>query len=369
VSNTATAPAAKPTTASAAPASQPTIVTAAQPTAGAKPGGAVAQPTPTSAQAALTADQKAAAVKEGEVNYYTATDPAAIATLKAEAEKALGIKVNMVRLSSGQIFNRVLQEFDQGVNAADVLETSLIEQFADMKTKGMLAPFVPSNVALYRGTEYYDAEHYWNATRVSMPAINYNTDLVKGDMIPKTWKDLADPKYKDKLVQGHIKAGGGTVYIFAFLTKMYGWEFLDALKNNNVQTQESCVAVDLLVQGERLVSLCDYSTGFNAKKQRQPIDNVLPADGVPAYIGPAGVLAKAPHPNAARLLMDWLISPAGQTIHVSGGVLSPLNSPEIKYPQTMLDDTKNLKLVVSDWKEVGNWGKTSVNRFSDIFGG
>ena len=59
-----------------------------------------------------------------------------------------------------------------------------------------------------------------------------------------------------------------------------------------------------------------------------PIATVFPEDGVFVQVGPLALLAKAPHPNAGKLFIDWLTSPAGQTIHVTGGILSPLESPD-----------------------------------------
>jgi ABC-type Fe3+ transport system substrate-binding protein len=86
------------------------------------------------------------------------------------------------------------------------------------------------------------------------------------------------------------------------------------------------------------------------------------------YIGPAGMLAKAPHPNAARLLMDWLTSPAGQNVHTAGGFFSPFDSSEIKYPAGT-PDTKSLKLIVANPAELTTWYKDALPRFSALFGG
>ena len=311
---------------------------------------------------------KAAAKSEGEVLYYTARTTTTAQKISEEATKALGIKVTVVRLSSSLIYNRAIQEFEQNVNKADVIDTSVVDHFVDMKKRGMLQQYTPAGINLYRSPEYYDAEHYWHASQIGLGAINYNKTLVTGDMVPKTWKDLMDPKYKDKLVQGHIKASGTSAVVDYFLVKQYGWEYFEALKNNNVMTQQSCDATNLLASGERVIGLCDHQITAPAAAQGLPIETVFPTDGVFGQVGPAALLAKAPHPNAGKVLLDWITSPAGQQIYVEAGVMSPLDSPEIKYPP-QYPDPKQMKVLIPDPVDVGTWMDTARDKFSDMFGG
>jgi iron(III) transport system substrate-binding protein len=319
-------------------------------------------------QGGITPEEKAAALKEKEVIYYTAAATGHTTQVKAAAEKALGIKVNVVRLSSGLLYNRAVKEFETGVHAADVIETSVIDHFIDMKKKGMLQPFTPTSIALYRGPEYYDPEHYWHASRIGLGAINYNRELVKGDMIPNAWRDLTNPKYKDKLVQGHIKASGTSAIVDFFLVQLYGWEYFEALRKNNILTHQSCDQANLLASGERLIDLCDNQLTAPAQAQGMPIETVFPEDGVFAQVGPVAVLARAPHPNAGKLFIDWLTSPAGQTVHAAGGILSPLESPEVQYPPGF-PDPKMLKLMIPDPQQVGEWLQGAREKFSELFGG
>ncbi len=322
------------------------------------------------APAGMTPEMLAAARKEGEVNYYHVNEMAHGNKLKAAFEKKYGIKVNILRLSSSILFNRVVQEFDTGVNAADVVETAVIDHFINMKSKGMLQLFIPAsiNLNLYGSPGYYDAEHYWHGTRIAPSTINYNKDLLKGDMVPKTWKDLTDPKYKDKMVQGHPKASGASALIVYSLVKLYGWQYFDALKKNNIMTQQSCVQPNLLASGERLLIPCDYSTTPAGQSQGLPFASVFPQDGVFLILAPAAVLAKAPHPNAGKLLLNWLTSLEGQNLYTEGGFLSPLDSPEVKYPPSF-PNPKSLKLIQSNPEEVRKWLPGGLEKFAELFGG
>ena len=127
----------------------------------------------------VTAEERAAARREGQATYYTARTTIAANTIAKKAGEALGIKVNIVRLASTLIFNRAVQEFDAGINAADVIDTSVTDHFVAMKKKGMLQPFTPASIAKFTNPAYYDPEHYWHASQIGLGAINYNSQLMK----------------------------------------------------------------------------------------------------------------------------------------------------------------------------------------------
>jgi iron(III) transport system substrate-binding protein len=316
----------------------------------------------------ITAEQKAAAMQEGRVHYYTSRATLTANAIGKAASKALGIKVVITRISSSTNYNRTVQEFETGVNNADVIDTSVVAHFYSMKEKGMLTPYTPANVGLYRSKDYYDPDHYWHASQIGLGAIQYNSNLVKGNMIPRTWKELTDPKYKGKLVQGHIKASGTSAIVDYHLVELYGWEYFRKLKENEIMTQQSCDSTNIMAVGERLVGLCDHQITAPAQKRGMPIETVFPEDGVFGQLGPVAHLAKAPHPNAAKLLIDWITSPEGQQYYVDGGVLSAIESPKIKYPP-QYPNPKKMKVLLADPAKVAEWLKEGREKFTEIFGG
>ena len=321
------------------------------------------------ADAGVTPQTTDAAKKEGQVTYYTSADLALANKLKAAFEKKYGVTVNVLRQSSTPTFNRAMQEFDLGVNAADVIETSVVNHFLDMKAKGMLMPFEPATANLIRSAKLSDADHAWHAVKLELTSMNYNKDLLRAADVPKSWKDLINPKLKGKVVQGHIKASGDTGLIVYNLVKLYGWEYFEALRKNDVMTMQACTQNELVARGERLVMMCDYSQIETARAQRLPmIAGVLPADGVFMLVGPVAILAKAPHPNAAKLLVNWLLSPEGQSIYVEGGDAPSIESTEIKLPADF-PDLKKYKLVDTDVVEYRKWLPEGTAKFIELFGG
>jgi len=318
----------------------------------------------------ITPEILAAAKTEGQVTWYTSADLVLANKLKAAFEQKYdGIKVNVLRQSSSTIYNRANQEFDLGTNAADAIETSVMSHFVDMKAKKMLQPFAPATANLIRSPKLSDPEHYWHAVKLELTSLNYNNDKLKGEDVPKTWKDLLDPKYSGKIVQGHIKSSGDTALIAYNLVKMYGWEYFEGLRKNNVLTMQACTQVELVARGERLIMMCDYSQLFTARAQNiSVIGAVLPQDGVFMLAGPEAILAKAPHPNAAKVFVNWLFSPEGQTIYVEGGDAASVDSPEVKLPSDF-PDLKKYKLIDTDIDDFRKWLPGGVEKFTELFGG
>jgi ABC-type Fe3+ transport system substrate-binding protein len=87
-----------------------------------------------------------------------------------------------------------------------------------------------------------------------------------------------------------------------------------------------------------------------------------------AQIGGMAVLKKAPHPNAAKVLVDWCLSAEGQQAYVDAGLLSALNDPRIKYP-SKYPHPNTLKLLVADPVDVGRMLPELREKFSELFGG
>ncbi len=94
----------------------------------------------------------------------------------------------------------------------------------------------------------------------------------------------------------------------------------------------------------------------------------LEIDTTGVRFDPVAHLKNAPHPNAAKLLIDWITSPEGQQFYVDGGMLSAIDSPKIKYPP-QYPDPKTMKVLLADPVKVAEWLKGAREKFTAIFGG
>ena len=267
-----------------------------------------------------------AAKKEGTVVYYTAVD-VKVAEKVAAAFKAKypGIEVQVERTGAERLFQRIGQELESGINNADVINSSDAAHAIYWKRKGWLAPVLPDEVAKSFDKAYYDPDGTYAVWRATLSPIGYNSKLVKAEDAPKSFADLLDPKWKGKMVKAHPGYSGTVMTATHQISRDIGWEFLEKLAKQDVmQVQSATDPSKKIIAGERLVSA--DGTEYNlilAKQSGAPVEIVYPTEGTPFVPGPSAVLAKAPHPNAARLFYIWSFTLEGQQLmHDVGGLRS-----------------------------------------------
>src|SRR5271165_69629 len=131
---------------------------------------------------AITPALIAAAKKEGQVIYYTSTDlPVAEKVAKAFEAKYPGIAVRVERTGAERVFQRIGQEYASNIHAVDVVNSSDAAHFIVWKRDGILAPYVPDDVAKFYPPEHRDVDGQFASWRVWLSIIAYNTSLVRAE--------------------------------------------------------------------------------------------------------------------------------------------------------------------------------------------
>jgi ABC-type Fe3+ transport system substrate-binding protein len=273
----------------------------------------------TGAAEAITPALVEAARKEGKLAFYTAMDlPVAEKFGRAFETRYSGISVRVERSGSERVFQRVGQEMESGIHAADVVNSADSSHFIVWKRNGWLVPFLPEEVARLYPARYYEPDGFWVTTRVWLSSLGYNSNLVKPEQAPKSFADLLDPKWAGKLVKAH-PAYSGTIMTATFqIARELGWDYLERLAKQRVlQVQSSTDPPKKLALGERAVMADgnDYNL-VQLKEAGQPVEVVYPSEGTPLITGPSGVFKSAPNPNAARLFQYWLHSLEAQQLLV-----------------------------------------------------
>jgi len=306
------------------------------------------------------------AKKEGKVMWYSSL------TLKISQEvcnlfnsKNLGITCELHRDGSSKLFRR----YRQGkIFRADVMHTSNIGQFITMHDKlKFIAPYKP------KGTEgflpnFKTDDGRWTILRASVMVPVYNTKLVKPEQVPTSYLDFLKPEWKDKLVIADPNYGGFATITMIALVNKFGLDYYEKLAANNPRRWGSAAGTLTLVErGEALMTTGAVAyTTYNHIKKGEPIKMALPKEGVPFVRSPASVLAKAPHPNAARVFMDFLFSQEVQQILVNRGLY--VGHPDVKLPdaQTPLSA---FKLIEVPADEISKKSKSMRKAFRQIFSG
>src|ERR1700674_2021592 len=258
---------------------------------------------------AITPQLIEAANKEEKVTLYSAMDlPVGEKLAKAFEAKYPGIQVQVERSGSERLFQRVAQEFDSNIHAADVINSSDASHFITWKKNGWMAPFVTEDIAQHFLPQFRDPDGMSATSRIYLSSIAYNTNLVKPSDAPKSFADLLDPKWAGKMVKGH-PAYSGTIMTATFqVVREFGWDYYEKLSKQRVmQVQSSTDPPKKLALGERSVMADGNEYGIVLLKEAgQPVEPVYPIEGTPTIPGRPGIFASAPHPNAARLFQTWL---------------------------------------------------------------
>jgi iron(III) transport system substrate-binding protein len=315
----------------------------------------------------ITPQLIAAATKEGKVVYYTAIDLKVAQDLAKNFEKQYpGIAVQVERTGSERIYQRVAQERANKIFAVDVLDGSDQALFVTWKKEGILEPFIPTELLKWPADQR-DADGTYASVRFTLMPIAYNTNLVKAEEASKSFADLLDPKWTSKIVKAHPSYSGGIVTSTFQTVKAIGWGYFEKLgKQKVLQVQSATEPPKKLALGERAVSAdgLEY-VHILLKEGGAPIEIVYPTEGTPFVPGCEGIAQNAPHPNAAKLFMSYMISRATQQYLVDVAGLRSFN-PDV----TLKPDRKRLsaiKLLPSD--PVAQEAATEIKKkYSEYFG-
>ena len=287
----------------------------------------------------------AAANKEGKVVWYTAVD-VKVAEAIAEAFRAdyPDIKIEVERSGSERVFQRIGQEMQAGIKNVDIVNSSDASHFVYWKQLKLLAQHTPPDVARFPA-QFKDPDGYFATWRATLNVMGYNTKLVDAKDAPTGYLDLLDPKWKGKLVKAHPNYSGTSLTGTYAVVKVLGWDFYDKLAKQGVQQLQSTTAPPkTIANGERAVMVDgnEYNM-FIEIDAKSPVKIIYPNEGTPFVASPTAIFADAPHPNAARVLQNFLYTTKVQQLAVSKGGTRSVH-PDVKDPpgRTALTDIKLL---------------------------
>lgn len=287
----------------------------------------------------------AAANKEGKVVWYTAVD-VKVAEAIAEAFRAdyPDIKIEVERSGSERVFQRIGQEMQAGIKNVDIVNSSDASHFVYWKQLKLLAQHTPPDVARFPA-QFKDPDGYFATWRATLNVMGYNTKLVDAKDAPTGYLDLLDPKWKGKLVKAHPNYSGTSLTGTYAVVKVLGWDFYDKLAKQGVQQLQSTTAPPkTIANGERAVMVDgnEYNM-FIEIDAKSPVKIIYPKEGTPFVASPTAIFADAPHPNAARVLQNFLYTTKVQQLAVSKGGTRSVH-PDVKDPpgRTPLADIKLL---------------------------
>ena len=254
----------------------------------------------------------AEAKKQREVVMYTSLNLKDSVPLTEAFEKKTGIKVNLWRASSEKVLQRAVTEARAGRFACDIIETNGPEMEACFREKLLDEFRSPHFSDLPQGA--FPKHRHYVADRFNFFTIGYNTNLVKPEEVPGKYEDLVHPRWA-----GRVGIEGSDVDWFGAVVKSMGEEkgmaFFRKLAASKPQVRTGhTLMAELVASGEIPLAATIYNHNIErliVKGAPVKWKAITPTFGRPNAIG---VARHAPHPHAALLFADFMLSKEGQTL-------------------------------------------------------
>ena len=262
-------------------------------------------------------DLVAAAQAEGSQTVYGSCEEEYLAAACDKFAKMFGIKVERQRLSTGQVPVKIVEE--NGNPSADVWFGGTNNPYDELAAKGFLDnSYVPTNAAHLLSDLYKDPNGYWYGIYTGILGFMVNEpELARLNLeVPQSWDDLLKPEYKGLIWFSNYNTAGTPKLVANLMLQMKGHDdgikyLIDLDKNIKIYTKSGSGPSKNVGTGE-----CIIGIGFLHDGITQIVDNgydnirlVVPADGTACEIGPVAIFKGAKHMNAAKLFMEYALSP------------------------------------------------------------
>jgi iron(III) transport system substrate-binding protein len=255
-----------------------------------------------------------AAKKEGRLVLYTGMDTdEANQFTKEFISKYPFIKPEIFRSSGEKVQARFLVEHRAGVHQADIFQTSIVQVY-QLKNAGLLGKY-SSDESLSYPEGFKDPQGYWTAFYQIPYVIGYNTRQVAPKDAPASYEDLLNPKWKG-LIGLETEEYQWFYHLLQIMGRGKGIEYMKKLAAQNVQMRKGhTLLAQLVAAGEVATAVVVYSNRVERMKNTgAPIEWVRFKGPTITAINAISIPQKAPHPNAAKLFVDFVLSRGGQNL-------------------------------------------------------
>ena len=261
-------------------------------------------------------DLIAAAKAEGELTVYGSCEEEYLAAACQHFQELYGIKVNYQRLSTGEVQAKIEEE--NGNPSADVWFGGTTDPYNVLAKEDLLEPYAAQNASHLISDMYKDAEGKWYGIYKGILGFMVNTDELErlGLEAPADWQDLLKPEYKGLIWLSNYNTAGTAKLVVNTMIQKYGHDegiqyLVDLDKNIQVYTKSGSGPSKNVGIGE-----CVIGIGFLHDGITQIVDNqygnialVIPSSGTSFEVGATAMFKGAKHPNAAKLWIEYALSP------------------------------------------------------------
>lgn len=254
---------------------------------------------------------------EDSVVVYSAADADMVNAVAAAFEKKYpGIKVSTVVAGTGEIIKRMEAEKERPLG--DVGWSFGPEAIGDKK--GLFEPYLSGEAGSFFPGQV-PADRVWTPFTTMPYVIMYNKKLVSEAEKPSAWKDVLDPKWKGKVAYADATKSGSSYTLLVTWLTIYGkneagWKFVEDLLRQCKVLPKSSMTYQGVANGEYPIGLTFEQAAFEYLKGGAPIGLIYPSEGTAITLDGSAIIKNAPHPNAAKLFLDFTVSKEMQGLMV-----------------------------------------------------
>ncbi len=324
---------------------------------------------PVTVQGFKTCADVGKAEQEGSLVLYSPNaEQGTVALLQAFEAAFPKIKTKYIRLQTGALYSKLMSERRAGSYLVDVVNLSDMGLALDLQKRGGYEHYVSPQLAAYESRFKSKPEGYFTWGDIIMAGIAYNPKTVSPADAPKDWGDLADPKWRGGI---NVKsANSGVQYTTWYVLRdLLGADYWDAIAKQKPRAFDSYVQqFDRVANGEdKLVVTAQYTSYLEFKAKGAPLEFVVPPAGMPVSPEVFGIAQNAPHAQAARLYLDWFLSPKGQKV-MADALIGHSARLDVEPPPGALPVSKMKLLAPEDWNAYLNGRKDFIQQWGKISG-
>ncbi len=318
-----------------------------------------------------------AAKAEGELVVYGSCEEDYLAAACAHFEELYGIKVQYQRLSTGEVQAKIEEE--NGNPSADVWFGGTTDPYNVVAAEGLLEAYEAENASHLLGSQYRDPDGYWYGIYKGILGFMVNKDELERMNLeaPADWQDLLKPEYKGLIWLSNYNTAGTAKLVINTMIQKYGHDegiqyLVDLDKNIQVYTKSGSGPSKNVGTGE-----CVIGIGFLHDGITQIVDNgyenvqlIIPSSGTSFEIGATAIFKGAKHPNAAKLWVEYALSPECVELAAKNGSYQFLVIDNAKQPEQAAEFGLDPENVMDyDFEDAKNNIKTYVEEVMNALGG
>ena len=281
-----------------------------------------------------------AAKAEGKLVVYGSCEEEYLAAACENFEKMYGIEVEYQRLSTGEVQAKIEEE--NGNPSADVWFGGTTDPYNVCAAEGLLEAYQAENASHITKPQYKNADGYWYGIYTGILGFMVNTDELErmGLEAPQDWPDLLKPEYKGLIWLSNYNTAGTAKLVINTMIQKYGHDegiqyLVDLDKNIEVYTKSGSGPSKNVGTGE-----CVIGIGFLHDGITQILDNgytnvelIIPSSGTSFEIGATAIFKGAAHSNAAKLWIEYALSPECVNLAQENGSYQFLVLDNAKQPE------------------------------------